>query len=227
MLSIGRVLGTSILLLIATHASAFESQWLSGLHITTERLTGQLGFNGVLFRVQRATGPDVRLLADRILRDWRVESGRDGVIPLTNSGWNMYSRISRGESEVVQWREAGFSSELLWSVTDLRTSPDAPPASGVPLPPACQWLPPVHGTVRGTTFIQTTGSCAGDAQGISSSFTRLLASRGWTANRWSGGMLDVQRGKQRAQITLMQAQDPGRTRTHAVILELGDRSSTP
>jgi hypothetical protein len=198
------------------------------LDVSTERLTGQIGFNGVLFRVQRATGPDVHLLAERMLRHWRRESGRDGVIPLTGTGWNMYSRIHHGESEVVQWRDAGDRSELLWSMTDLRVYGNAPPEGSVPLPPECRWLAPAHGNVQGNPFIQTTGSCAGEAKSVSTAFMRLLSSRGWAAHQWSSGMLQLERGKRRAQIVLMPApdRDPS-ARTYAVVLELGDRSSTP
>lgn len=213
-----------LLLLAAGRAFAFESQWVSGLHVVTEHLAGETGLNGMLFRIQRATGRDVHLLADRIFDDWRHESGTDRVLALNVAGWRSFSRIHHGDSEVVQWRGTGATSELIWSVTNLRQTSIVPPTGSVLLPPNCNWRPPVHGIVQEGVFIQNTGVCPREMAAVANQFRRLFDAKGWTLREHTPGVLQAQRGNQRAEVVFApaHARSPA---TNVVILELAVESA--
>ena len=215
----------ALLVVVPGNASPFENRWTRGLGVTTEGLTGQTAVNGVTFRIHRATGHDVPLLAQRILDDWQRESGADHVLSSDAGDWKFFSRIHHGRSEVVQWRVRGSGGELLWSSTDLLHG-DGPPRSGVPLPVDCLWSPPVHGVVEGSGYIQSSGSCSGEVPAVAARFRRLLSSRGWAIREPAGPVLQTERGRYRVQITLMPASGPGSsTATDVVVLEL--RTSAP
>jgi len=215
----------ALLLIVPGRSVAFDSRWTSGLSVTTERLTGETAVNGTRFRIDRATGRDVRLLAERILDDWQRESGVDHVMPSSAGEWRLFSRIHRGESEVVQWRGVGSDGELLWSSMDLLHL-DRPPQNDLPLPTDCNWAPPVHGSVQQGGFIQSTGSCPGTVPKVAARLRRLLRSSGWTTREATGPVLRAERSGHRVQIMLMKASLPTASPTaDVVILEL--RASAP
>src|SRR5689334_13467901 len=218
-----------VLLLLGAQA-AFESRWISGLHVVTESLSGQTAVNGVLFQVQRATGRDVPVVAERMLADWRGESGSDHVLLLPGIGWTVFSRIHQGESEVVQWRAAGEESELLWSSTNLGKTDRLLPRGTVPLPRGCHWQSPVHGMVNGSSFIQTSGSCPGTVPAVSTDFRQLLSGMGWTLHYGGKGLLQLEQGGRRAQIVLMPARSDAirSAASDVVIVEVATRrGATP
>lgn len=216
---------SALLLLAPGQAISFESRWTSGLSVTTERLTGHTAVNGMRLRIDRATGRDVQRLAARILDDWQRESGVEHVMASSTGDWNLFSRIHRGESEVVQWRGADSGGELLWSSADLLHL-DHPPHSTVPLPSDCHASPPVHGSVEKGGFIQRTGTCPGDVPNVAARFRRILGSSGWTTGEAVGSVLQAQRDGQKVQITLMRTSRPVTSpTTDVVVLEL--RASAP
>jgi hypothetical protein len=228
MLKVLRTILAVLLLLVAASAPAFESQWISGLHVTTEQLTGKTALNGVPFRVQRATGRDVPVLAERMRSDWRDSAG-DQVLPASESGWRLFGRIHDGRSEVVQWRGIGESSELLWSTMELRDVRRPPPAGTVTLPSGCLWLSPIHGLVQRNRFIQTTGFCPREVSAVAADLRRSLSGKGWRLRQHQGHVLQIERGNQRAQIVLAPASrepDPARA-TAVVVLEVGIGTKAP
>jgi hypothetical protein len=215
----------AMLVMVPDKARPFESRWTSGLGVTTERLTGQTAVNGVTFRIHRATGRDVTLLAQRILDDWQRESGIDRVLSSGAGDWKSFSRIHHGRSEVVQWRGRGGGGELLWSSADL-LHVDPLPQNGVPLPAQCRWSPTVHGIVAGSGFIQSSGSCPGEVPAVAARFRRLLSSSGWVVREADGSVLQTEHGRQKAQIMLIPGSAPGSSSsTDVVVLEL--RVSAP
>jgi len=213
----------AVLLMLATApAGAFESQWLFGLDVGIEKLAGKTAMNGVPLQVQRATGPDVPLLADRMRSDWRDAAGEQ-VLASRQADWNLFSRVHGGQSEVVQWRGAGAQSELLWSIVTLRDVRGPPPVVSISLPQGCQWLSPIHGSVEKAHFIQTTGFCPREVAAVAAQLRRSLSREGWRLHEPSAHVLQVERGNRRAQIVLAPAsQTPTSAQaTHVVIVEVG------
>jgi hypothetical protein len=209
----------------AAEAHAFEPRWTVGLDVSTERMVGQTGVNGILFRVERATGHGVPELAQRMRIDWQREQGEIPVLASSESGWSLLGRISRGESEVVQWRGVGDEAELIWSITDLRERNDVP-LGKVPRPRNCSWMPPVHGQVLGQWFLQVSGYCPGTSSALSAELRRLLSGSKWVEVRPAHGqILQVLRGDRRAQIAItpVSGHSPAAA-TNVVILELGVNS---
>lgn len=228
MLTTPRTMTLILLLGDAIAANAFEHRWIAGLDLSPERLGGQTGVNGVLFRIERATGRDVPVLAERMFREWQRDLGTDPVLSTSEAGWRLFGRIYRGESEVVQWRGLGGEAELIWSITDLRAGNSSPPGM-VPKPRDCSWLPPVHGKVEGRPFLQTSGYCQRASTTVAGELQQLLSSGKWVLHQAGGGLLQVEHGHRKAQIVLMPAGSPAQApATNVVILELGiDPAQSP
>jgi hypothetical protein len=192
---------------------------------------GRTSVGGMSFLIQRATGRDVALLAQRILEDWRRESGTEGVQLLTSGDWSVGTRIHQGRSQVTQWRVSRDLPELLWSESDLHRQVLPPPVPQY-LVPACRWTGPVRGTVAETTYSQSTGSCTARPSIVLAAVEAALGRNGWRTRRSASG-LNASRVHEQLQVVVMPAaQSPGAGDmdggSAVVVLEVrSDRSLAP
>jgi len=197
-------------LLHTVAAPAFESRWTQGLQVSWEELPGGTSFGGMSLLIQRATGRDVPLLAQRILEEWRRESGFERVRMLSQGDWSIGARIHQGRSQVTQWRVSGESPELIWSDSDLYRQ-----ALSTPVPKYlvsyCRWTGPVRGTVAETTYSQSTGHCDARPSTVLAAVEGALIREGWRIRRDPAG-LNANRVNRRLQAVVA----PGGKRSGAV-----------
>ena len=222
----------SLAFLVTLHSvasPAFEIRWTQGLQVSWEQMPGRTSVGGMSLLIRRATGRDVALLAQRILEDWRRESGMQAVKLLNSGGWSIGTRIHQGRSQVTQWRVSGEASELLWSESDLSRQSKSPPVPHY-LVPACKWSGPVRGTVAETTYSQSTGRCAARPSTVLAEVDAALVRNGWRTRRSASG-LNASRPNAHIQIIVTQAdrRTPGGVDggSAAVVLEVRSGGPAP
>ncbi|HXS31243.1 MAG TPA: hypothetical protein VN755_10450 [Steroidobacteraceae bacterium] len=216
----------SLAFLAALHSvasPAFEIRWTQGLQVSWEQMPGRTSVGGMSLLIRRATGRDVALLAQRILEDWRRESGMQAVKLLNSGGWSIGTRIHQGRSQVTQWRVSGEASELLWSESDLNRQLLPMPVPQY-LVPACTWTGPIRGTVAETTYSQSTGRCTARPSTVLAAIETALGKDGWQIRRSASG-LNASRINTRLQVILIPAEQRSRDGgmeggSAAVILEV-------
>jgi len=216
--------------LCTTTSLAMEPRWTQGLRLSWEALPGETTFNGVSFRVQRATGPDVPVLASRIAADWQKESGSDGLKRMQQGEWSILSRIHDGRSEVAQWRKQSREAELLWSETDLRLQPQ-PPSSPRYLISACNWMRPITGSTPGVRYRQFTGYCSLRSAAIGNALGSALELDGWRTRKEPSGLV-ADRAGEHLKALITPERSPVRMRgtaegTAVLVLETTDGAHTP
>jgi hypothetical protein len=209
---------------------AMDSRWTQGLRLSWEALPGDTAFNGMSFRVQRATGLDVPVLAQRIAADWQRESGGEGLKLMRHGEWSILSRIHDGRSEVVQWRERSEDAELLWSEADLRLEPQ-PSLAARYLVSACNWLPPISGSATGGRFRQFTGYCASRSAAVGDALASALQLEGWRTRRNASGLMAERKGDRFEAVISPQRLPAGKGHTTegtaVVVLEATSSARTP
>jgi hypothetical protein len=171
-----------------------------GLSVEIEDLDGVTGVNGVPLGISRAVGSDVPMLADRIIRKWNIDSGKDSVRLIHCCGWAIASRIHTRDSQVIQWRRTDAGDELIWSATRLAASVPAVPRITVPLPSDCARGTPTHGVIAGRRFLQLSAHCSLDTPAIVTLLVRRMSSEGWQLQRRSPALIQAQRGRVQAQL---------------------------
>jgi len=215
-----------LVFLVALHAPParpFETRWTAGLQVQCEEVSGRTSVGGMSFVIQRASGRDVPLLAQRILDDWRRESGVERVRVLKHGDWSVGTRIHDGRSQVTQWRISGDTPELLWSEAELYRQPLAPKQPRY-LTPLCSWVAPVRGTVAGNIYSQSTGRCAEHPSAVLAAMQAALVRAGWEVRTGSSGLNAHLEGRQ-VQVVVTQPDrgTGGRSAegwTDAVVLEV-------
>lgn len=155
-----------------------------GLQVDIEQIEGAIAVNGLPISVSRATGTDVPLLADRLVEQWRIESGAESILVFRCCGWNVASRLQSGVSEVIQWRSS-TGGELLKSTADIGATESIVPVPRLPLIPDCDWGTPVHGRVAQRLFLQVTARCDFAPSHALDIAARRLANQGWHWQRSS------------------------------------------
>jgi hypothetical protein len=186
-----------------------------GLDVSYEELGGAVAVNGLPLTIARVVGPAVPALAERLIQQWREDSGIDSVRVSRCCGWNLASLILATESRVIQWRTTASGAELLWSAVNLTVAVRAPPEPAVPLLTQCSWSTPVHGLAASRQYLQVSARCPLDAPATLELVTRRLAREGW---RWQRrGPLMVQAEHGRVQVQLIAA--PRDASTDLVLVE--------
>ena len=190
-----------IALSLTTEAHELQ-QAARGLDVSYEDLGGTVGINGLPITITRATGPAVPELAQRLIQQWREDSGPDSVRVFRCCGWNLASLLNATESRVIQWRATAVGAELLWSAVKLTVAVRAAPAPAptVPLLAQCSWSTPVHGRVASRQYLQISAYCPLDAPATLELIARRLTSEGWRWQRRGPLMLQAERGKLQAQL---------------------------
>lgn len=178
------------------------------LQVRVENLEGEVAVNGLPITISRAVGPGVPALAERLVGQWRLESGQDSVHLLSCCGWKLASRIHNGDSQVVQWRSTALASELLWSTLGSRAPIAAPPMADAPLLPDCSWSGPVHGRVAASQYLQVSARCPLDPEAALAMMIRRMASEGWHWQRQSRLVVFAERGQVKAQLIASPLQGP-------------------
>ncbi|MFO1504451.1 MAG: hypothetical protein U1F39_11665 [Steroidobacteraceae bacterium] len=209
------VLGLSL----SGHAFAHELQDAArGLAVHIETVDGALGINGLPLSVSRATGTQVLQLVERLLRQWRSESGAAAVRTEECCGWSIASRFHDGNPQVIQWRDTAAGAELLWSVADVRAVKKDSAETSVPLPAGCTGSPPVQGQVAQRRFLQYTARCTAGVKPLLESIARDFARHGWVWQR-RGSSLQAQQGAVQAQAIALGVREAGREVTALVLVE--------
>lgn len=176
-------------LAVGIECAALEARDAQGLDVTIERLSEPVMVDGVVLRVQSATGPEVPALAARIEARWRQEGG-----PLrehTRDGWNSIARFEHGRNEVIQWRGQGDSAQLLHSLLDAMQRPQRPSAAPFRLPSGCRWIRTIEGRAGQGTYQQHSAHCRAEPATVLEAIGRQLRSSGWIVHAGTTQVLRV------------------------------------
>lgn len=170
-----RVFWALTTLLVAPGALPIEAADTHALDVRVEPIADEIRIDGLEAHIQHASGPDIPRLASRIEQRWRTD---DQVVQrLHHQGWQVVSRLRGGFSEVIQWREAGAASRLVFSTVALRAA-KSPAAAPFALPAACAWGRTVEGA-SDSGFQQRTARCRGAADRVIAALRAQLIAQGW------------------------------------------------
>jgi hypothetical protein len=185
-----------VLLCAGAQAVAFEPRDSRGLDVAIEKIAEPLEVDGLQMAVQRATGPDVGRLAERVGERWR--SAGSPLRDLSQDGWQMLSRWNGSQAELLQWRGQGRTAELLFSTFDTRQRVSRVQAPPLRLPARCTWGRQVAGLADGMRYLQRTAACRGPVGALLPELRALLTATAWQWRETSAGSFHVAQGDTRA-----------------------------
>jgi hypothetical protein len=178
-----------LLVLCTGSTPAIEPIDSRGLDVIVADIGGSVELEGVAARIQQASGRDVPALVERIEQRWRREGST--LHRLTQSGWQISSRLLSGNSEIIQWRGHGVDAVLLHSVLDThvshRQAPDSPPA----LARSCAWSGGISGQLGGQAYQQRTAICTEAVPVLLDVLRSALARQGWEIRRNTEDFIEV------------------------------------
>lgn len=190
-----RIVAAVVVAIGTSAASGFDARLATGLRVDIERIPESLTVDGVPITVHRASGADVPELARRIEAQWRSQGSP--IRSLQQAPWTLRSRIHGARSEVLQWRRAATSHELLWSSLNATAPVRAALATGLDLPVGCTWGRSVSGKAGNRTFLQRSAHCNLSAGRLAAALRQSLPAQGWQLRTASGsGLIVDQAGNQ-------------------------------
>jgi hypothetical protein len=177
--------------------------------------------NGLEVAVQYARGADAeRLVAKHLAQGSDLPRG--GPANWTTQGrWRQLASVEANVSRVLQVRGSGAGTEAILSSLDLRRDP----ARSMPVP---LWLPPSSAVVNevqmldGTPAQQWTVRSAWRRAPLGSWLSAAARMQGWTARERTPEGLQLQRGSELLQVTLLPAPED-RTASVAIFTRWGGR----
>jgi hypothetical protein len=173
---------SSVFILAAASAinpadAGIDARLAAGLSVRIEQIRDPVAVEGVQMIVQRATGAGVPQLAIRLEDSWRRQGSEVQVHQ--GGGWAVRSRIRGSRSEVLQWRDATDSPELLVSIVDLLAPVRTVPSTGMNLPAGCVWSRSVYGQSGAKNYFQRSARCPQSRQRLILQLKRSLETQGW------------------------------------------------
>jgi hypothetical protein len=151
-----------VALLLCASSLAAAPSW-RGLQVEHEALDAIESVNDLPLRIERFVGPDVPELLRRWLAEWKADPATVAMDTRSSGGWVLHSRLLHPQNqELLQMREQGAESELLWSHMDLRESSAG--ATRAPVPPlGCRAGPRMRGVDAQGAYEFSMSICSGSA----------------------------------------------------------------
>ncbi|MET0282279.1 MAG: hypothetical protein ABW278_14310 [Steroidobacteraceae bacterium] len=195
----------ALLLAKLAAAAGLQASDARGLQLDWDRSPQSMEVDGLPINVQRAAGPGVAKLVERIARRWR-DSGSQ-TRQLADGGWQLLARWDGTNSEVMQWRGAGAQSELLLSSFNARIGPARALPAPAQLPANCLWGRQISG-MAAHRYLQRTARCRGSVAQLLPQLRSSLTAARWQITAGSASVLHVARGAVAATLVLMNGTTP-------------------
>jgi hypothetical protein len=196
------VLRIALAAAMASSCFAGSVNLTAGLQVKWDDMSEPMVVNGVEMVIQRATGPDVARLAQRIIATWPV---KDLALDVKIPGWNARSHITKRGNEIVQWRVVGPEVELLWSFADLARANRVAARPSFKLPVVCSWTQQVTARVASHSYLQATALCKDQALHVAQAIREELSQSGWAIVSERSAAMHLQREQVFARAVLLPA----------------------
>ena len=184
-------------------AAAIEARDARGLDVQVDAMPAPVSVEGVAMHVRLASGRDVPELARRIEQRWRLEGSEPRRMEA--GGWQLLGRWDQGRNELIQWRGAGATAQLIFSLLDTLQQPLPPGRNPFPLPPGCTWVR----VIEDSEHAQRTAYCRLASASVRQSIRALLGSLGWVIRHDTAASFEASRGTVSGTILVTPAPQPG------------------
>lgn len=191
-----------LLLACTTSAGAFESRDARGLDVRIEPLPEPIAVDGVMLEIQVAHGDDVPELARRIAQRWQQQGST--VQRLQQRDWELLTRWEQGRSELIQWRGAGTTAQLIFSRLDTLRRPSRRGSGPLLLPSRCTW----GRLVEDRSHALRTAFCGLALPDLQRQLRAVLESQGWSIRHEASLLFEIARNGESGRLTLASGRQP-------------------
>jgi len=170
----------------------------TGPGVYAQPVADAIRINGLSVELIRLHGPGLAALIDHTRRHWQTT--KTGPDTLRVGEWQILSRQSGSDSEVLQWRGEGTQQTALYSRLDRQQWVTARPQFAWRLPQACRWQQTLDSTQLQQRAVQGTAQCNGSISTIVRQLRSALETEGWQLSGdgehypmvWRQGRLQLQ-----------------------------------
>ncbi len=148
-----------------------------GAGVIVQTIPAPLRINGLSVELAQLSGPGLELLLQRTRRQWGKASAAADILQV--GGWQVLSRQTETDSEVLQWRGEGGAQRALYSRLDRQQPRSAMPAFVWRLPEACRWQQTLDSLQSQVRTLQGTAQCNGRVASVLRQLRTSLETDKW------------------------------------------------
>jgi len=149
----------------------------SGPGVWVQPVAGALRLNGLHVELVHLQGPGLAALIAQTRQQWTAGTSAPDIVRVGE--WQVLSRQTASDSEVLQWKGEGAQQLALYSRLARQQQLGQRPQFAWELPEACRWQQTLESLQMPQRTVQGTAQCNGNAATVLRRLRISLAADGW------------------------------------------------